>query len=123
MILIFGASSQLPDIRRVFSYHGAEHKTINAYEAGDRLESRTGGETFVGTSPLRDILPAHPGVDLDCSVQPAWPGASQGLRLLSRILMLPVLAGIAYEYIRWTANHLSSPFVRWMIKPNLALNI
>jgi uncharacterized protein YqhQ len=42
-------------------------------------------------------------------------------RLASRVLLLPVLAGIAYEYIRWTANHLNSPIVRWMIKPNLAL--
>jgi len=42
-------------------------------------------------------------------------------RLLSRIIFLPLLAGVAYEYIRWTANHLDSSFVRWMIKPNLAL--
>jgi uncharacterized protein YqhQ len=42
-------------------------------------------------------------------------------RLISRVLMIPVLAGIAYEYIRWTANHLKSPFVQAIIKPNLAL--
>ena len=42
-------------------------------------------------------------------------------RLASRILLIPVLAGIAYEYIRWTANHLDSKAVRTMIKPNLAL--
>jgi len=42
-------------------------------------------------------------------------------RLASRILLIPVLAGIAYEYIRWTANHLDSKVVRTMIKPNLAL--
>jgi uncharacterized protein YqhQ len=42
-------------------------------------------------------------------------------RLASRILLLPVLAGIAYEYIRWTARHLDSPFVRLLIRPNLAL--
>ncbi len=44
-----------------------------------------------------------------------------GWRLASRILLLPVLAGLSYEYIRWTAKHIESPFVRWMIKPNLAL--
>jgi uncharacterized protein YqhQ len=44
-----------------------------------------------------------------------------GWRLASRIIMLPVLAMCAYEYIRWTANHINSPFVRWMVKPNLAL--
>jgi uncharacterized protein YqhQ len=40
---------------------------------------------------------------------------------LSRIIFIPILAGVAVEYIRWTANHLSSPLVRWLIKPNLAL--
>jgi len=42
-------------------------------------------------------------------------------RLGSRVLLLPVLAGLAYEYIRWTASHLNSPLVRWLIRPNLAL--
>ena len=41
--------------------------------------------------------------------------------MASRIILIPVLAGIAVEYIRWTANHLDSPFVRLLIKPNLAL--
>jgi uncharacterized protein YqhQ len=42
-------------------------------------------------------------------------------RLASRVLLIPVLAGIAVEYMRWTANHLDSKFVRWIITPNLAL--
>jgi len=42
-------------------------------------------------------------------------------RLVSRILFLPVLACLAYEYIRWTANHLDSRFVQLLVKPNLAL--
>jgi uncharacterized protein YqhQ len=42
-------------------------------------------------------------------------------RLISRILLLPVLAGIAYEYLRWTAKHRYHPIVKWLIKPNLAL--
>jgi uncharacterized protein YqhQ len=42
-------------------------------------------------------------------------------RLASRILLIPVIAGLAVEYIRWTANHLDSPLVRLLIKPNLAL--
>jgi uncharacterized protein YqhQ len=44
-----------------------------------------------------------------------------GLRLASRIIMIPILAGVAYEYIRWTANHMNSPFVKWIVRPNLAL--
>ncbi|HSQ17379.1 MAG TPA: DUF1385 domain-containing protein, partial [Anaerolineales bacterium] len=42
-------------------------------------------------------------------------------RLGSRVLLLPVLAGLAYEYIRFTANHLDSPIVRLLVRPNLAL--
>ena len=42
-------------------------------------------------------------------------------QILGRVLLIPILAGVALEYIRWMANHLSSPFVRWLIKPNLAL--
>jgi uncharacterized protein YqhQ len=44
-----------------------------------------------------------------------------GLRLASRIIMIPVLAGIAYEYIRWTANHINSRWVKLLVRPNLAL--
>jgi uncharacterized protein YqhQ len=44
-----------------------------------------------------------------------------GLRLVSRILLIPFIAGFAYEYIRWTANHLEWPVVRFLVKPNLAL--
>jgi uncharacterized protein YqhQ len=44
-----------------------------------------------------------------------------GWRLLSRVLLLPVLSGLAIEYIRWTASHLNNSMVRWLIKPNLAL--
>ena len=43
------------------------------------------------------------------------------LRLITRILFIPVLAGIAYEYIRWTAKHMDSVFVKALIRPNLVL--
>ena len=46
---------------------------------------------------------------------------SRWWQVLGRILLIPVLAGIAVEYIRWTANHLNSPFVRAIVRPNLAL--
>lgn len=110
----------LPEIRRVFAYHGAEHKTINAFEAGDDLtpesvahyplEHTRCGTAFLLTLMLISVL-----------VFSLLGPMPMGLRLLSRILLLPVLAGLAYEYIRWTANNLSSPVVRWMVKPNLAL--
>jgi uncharacterized protein YqhQ len=110
----------MPDVKRLFGYHGAEHKTINAYEAGAELtpenvakfslEHPRCGTAFLLTLVLISIL-----------VFTALGPLSLFWRLTSRILLIPVLAGISVEYIRWTANHLDSPFVRLLIKPNLAL--
>jgi uncharacterized protein YqhQ len=110
----------LPDVRRVFSYHGAEHKTINAFEAGAELkpdvvanyplEHPRCGTAFLLTLVILSILV----FSLLGPLPFFW-------RLASRVLLIPILAGIAVEYIRWTANHLDWAFVRWMIKPNLAL--
>jgi uncharacterized protein YqhQ len=114
------AVGQMADIQRVFAYHGAEHKTINAFEAGVELstdnvakysvEHPRCGTSFLLTLVLLSIL-------LFSLLGPLpffW-------RIVSRILFLPILACIAYEYIRWTANHLDSRLVRILIKPNLAL--
>ncbi len=110
----------IPDIKRVFMYHGAEHKTINAFEAGAELtpesvsrfslEHPRCGTAFLLTLVLFSVL-------LFSLLGPLpwfW-------RLASRVLLLPVLAGLAYEFIRWTSRHMSSPFVRLLVKPNLAL--
>lgn len=109
-----------PDIRRVFAYHGAEHKTINAYEAGAELTPESVahfplaharcGTAFLLTLVVFSLL----FFTLLGPLPLIW-------RLLSRILMIPVLVGVAYEYLRWTANHLSSPLVRLIVRPNLAL--
>ena len=110
----------MPEVKRLFGYHGAEHKTINAYEAGAELtpdsvakfslEHPRCGTAFLLTLVLVSILAFT-----------ALGPLSLLWRLMSRILLIPVLAGISLEYIRWTANHLNSRFVRWLIKPNLAL--
>ncbi len=110
----------MPDIKRLFAYHGAEHKTINAFEAGAELtpeevakfplEHPRCGTAFMLTLVLISIL-----------VFTALGPLPILWRLLSRVLLIPVLAGIAVEYIRWTANHLDSRFIQWMIKPNLAM--
>ena len=120
LVVYLWAVGKMPDIERVFMYHGAEHKTINAFEdqaeltpeivKGYSLEHPRCGTSFILTLVLLSIiifsllgpLPLH------------W-------RLLSRLLMIPVLAGISYEYIRWMANHLQSPIVKALIKPNLAM--
>jgi len=111
---------KIEEIRRVFAYHGAEHKTINAFEAGVELtpenvaryplEHARCGTSFLLTLVLLSILL----FSLLGPLPVVW-------RLVSRVVMLPVLAGIAYEYIRWTAGHMNSQLVRWLIKPNLAL--
>jgi uncharacterized protein YqhQ len=110
----------MPDIKRLFGYHGAEHKTINAFEAGAdltpesvakfSLEHPRCGTAFLLTLVLFSII-----------VFTALGPLPFLWRLASRVLLIPVLAGLSLEYIRWTANHLKSPFVRWLIKPNLAL--
>jgi uncharacterized protein YqhQ len=111
---------RIEEIRRVFAYHGAEHKTINAFEAGAELtpesvacyplEHARCGTSFLLTLVLLSILL----FSLLGPLPLVW-------RLVSRVLLLPVLAGIAYEYIRWTAGHMDSRLVRWLIKPNMAL--
>ncbi|PWB52363.1 MAG: DUF1385 domain-containing protein [Anaerolineales bacterium] len=123
LMLLIGyiwAVGQMSEIRRVFAYHGAEHKTINAYEAGVELtpenvskfsvEHPRCGTAFLLTLILLSIL----FFSLLGPLPFAW-------RLVSRVLFLPLLACIAYEYIRWTANHLDSKIVRLLIKPSLAL--
>ena len=112
--------SRMPEIARVFAYHGAEHKTINAFE--DRadlspekvltysLEHPRCGTAFILTLFVLSFIIFILLGDLPFLV-----------RLASRIVMIPVLAGIAYEYIRWTARNLDKPLVRWIVRPNLAL--
>ncbi|MEW6094015.1 MAG: DUF1385 domain-containing protein [Chloroflexota bacterium] len=110
----------MPDVRRVFGYHGAEHKTINAYEAGADLNP-TAVSTFpisharCGTAFLLTLMVLSLIVFSLLGPLPlAW-------RFISRVVMIPVIAGMAYEYIRWTANHLNSAIVKFIVRPNLAL--
>ncbi len=111
---------KIPEIGRVFAYHGAEHKTINAYEnraelspesvAHFSLEHPRCGTSFLLTLVLISIV-------LFAFLGPLpifW-------RLVSRILLLPVLAGLSYEYIRWMADHIEWGWVKLLIRPNLAL--
>ena len=110
----------MPEIRRVFAYHGAEHMTINAYEAGEELTPAAVANfplehTRCGTAFLLTLMV------LSLFFFTILGPLSLEWRLISRILMIPILVGIAYEYLRWTANHISNPLVRFIVKPNLAL--
>lgn len=114
------AIGKMPEIHRFFAYHGAEHKTINAYEAKVELSPEN-----ISPFPLE-----HPrcgtGFLLIVVVISIVVFALLGpldliWRILSRILLIPVIVILAYEYMRWTANHLSNPIVRMLVFPNLWL--
>ncbi|MBE2266922.1 MAG: DUF1385 domain-containing protein, partial [Anaerolinea sp.] len=106
--------------KRLFGYHGAEHKTINAYEAGAELtpeivakypiEHPRCGTAFLLTVAFVSVL-----------VFSLFGRPPFLLLLLSRVILIPVIAGIAYEIIRFTAKNLHNPLIRIIIIPNLAL--
>lgn len=110
----------MPDIKRLYGYHGAEHKTINAYEAGAdltpasvakfSLEHPRCGTAFLLTVVVISIL-----------IYSVLPPLELLLRILSRIVLLPIIAGIAYEFLRFTAAHQDKAIIRFVTKPNLAL--
>lgn len=111
----------MPDIRRVFAYHGAEHKTINAYEAGADLTPEAVGaysrvHTRCGTGFMLLVMVIF--VILSTLLgRPSLP-----VRLLSRIVLIPVVSGIAYEIIRFSArNYERRRLVRIVMAPGLAL--
>lgn len=110
----------MEDIKRLYRYHGAEHKTINAYEAGAELTPQS-----VARFPLE-----HPRcgtaflltvVVISILLYSLLPEMSLLVRILSRLVLLPVVAGIAYEFLRFTAAHQDKVVIRWLTKPNLAL--
>jgi uncharacterized protein YqhQ len=110
----------LPDIRRVFGYHGAEHKTINAYEAGAPLTVEgvrpfTTAHARCGTAFLLTV------VVLSILVFAPLAKLPLGWGLVARILLIPVIAMLGYEFIRFSARHANHPLMRVVIGPNLAL--
>ena len=117
----------MPEIKRVFGYHGAEHKTINAYEDGAPLtvpsvQKYSVQHTRCGTSFLLYVLVISIILFTPLtfsSVEPGWLALL--LRLVSRLLLIPVVAGIAYEIIRFSAAHDDKPLMRMLIAPGLAL--
>ena len=118
---------RIPEIKRVFGYHGAEHKTINAYEAGEELTVPTVQRysvqhTRCGTSFLLYVLVISIILFAPltfASVEPDWLALL--LRFVSRLLLIPIVAGIAYEIIRFSAAHDQNRFMRMLITPGLWL--
>jgi uncharacterized protein YqhQ len=119
--------ARMPEIRRVFGYHGAEHKTINAYEAGAPLtvasvQTFSVQHTRCGTSFLLYVLVISIILFAPLTfsnVEPGWLALL--LRFITRLMLVPVVAGIAYEIIRFSAAHDENPLMRLLIAPGLAL--
>lgn len=114
------AVGRMAEIRRVFGYHGAEHKTIHAYEAGLKLTPKTVDKFPLehprcGTAFLLTVIVLSILVFTLIGPLPLLQ------RLLLRVLLIPVLAGVAYEYLRFTAANMRNPLVRVLVAPNLAL--
>jgi uncharacterized protein YqhQ len=112
--------SLLPDLKRVFQYHAAEHKAINAYEAGEELvPERVARYSLLhvrcGTAFLLYVMVVAIFVFAFFG-RPAWYWL-----ITSRILLLPVIAGIAYEIIRFAGQHPQNPFLRTLLAPGLWL--
>jgi uncharacterized protein YqhQ len=114
------AVSRLRDLRRVFEYHGAEHKTISCYEAGDRLvparaERYSRLHPRCGTSFLLVVMIVAIFVFAPLGL-PAWYWL-----LASRILGIPLIAGISYEVIKWAGRNRRKRWVRAVMWPGLML--
>jgi uncharacterized protein YqhQ len=111
---------RMNDIKRVFSYHGAEHKTINAYEAGDALTVENVRKHSIshprcGTGFLLVVVLLSIFV-FALLGRPDW-----FWRISSRIFLVPVIAAMAYEFIKLTAQYYENTLVRILVAPSMAL--
>ena len=118
-LVLIGQSS---DIRRVFQYHGAEHMTIHALEAGDPLIP----------SAIRKYPTAHPRCGTEFIVVVialsiiafSLVGRQEPLVMIaSRILLIPVIAAVGYEILRWGARHRGNPIVRAIMWPGILVQM
>jgi len=112
--------TRLPDLRRVFEYHGAEHMSIHALEHGeeltpDNVEKYRTLHLRCGTSFLLIVLVVSVFVFAAVG-RPAWYWL-----VLSRVVLVPLIAGISYEIIKWAGRHEGSRVVRTIMWPGLAL--
>jgi uncharacterized protein YqhQ len=112
--------SFMPDIKRVFTYHGAEHKTVNAYEAGVPMEvsaikSYSTAHVRCGTSFLFLVLIIAIIVFAAVGHQALW------LMVVSRIVLIPVIMALGYEVIYFGARHTKNWLVKIILAPGLFL--
>lgn len=119
-IIYLKAMTLVPDVKRVFAYHGAEHKAVNAYEAGVPLEVEAVKEYSTahvrcGTSFLFVVLIISIVVFALVGLHSPW------LMVLSRIVLIPVIAALGYEVIYFGGRHSNNGLVRVLLAPGLWL--
>jgi len=120
LLAYVGFIGLIPDIKRVYAYHGAEHKCIHALEAGDPLEPAAvqrhpTAHVRCGTSFLLTVVVVSVVVFAALGSPELW------LRVVSRIALIPVIASLAYELIRLGGRFYTNPVARIFMWPNLAL--
>ena len=116
MIVYLWAIGLMPDIKRYFAYHGAEHKTVNAYEGGVPLEVEavkkySTAHVRCGTSFLFTVVIIAIIVFALVGLPATW------MLVLSRIVLLPVIAAFAYEVIYLSGRHADNVLVRVLMAP------
>ena len=110
----------MTDIRRVYMYHGAEHMTVHAMENGDPLDIESirkypTAHPRCGTAFLLTVMIVAIFVFSLVPREPLW------WLILSRIILIPVIASLSYEVIRFNGRHSSNLFVQWLTAPSLWL--
>jgi uncharacterized protein YqhQ len=120
-LLYIWSISRMKDIQRVFQYHGAEHKSIFAFEAGDELTvANVRGYSRLhprcGTSFLLIVMLVS--IVIFSLIPKLWPFY---MKAGARIVLLPLIAGVSYEFLKWSAQNDHSPLVKLIIAPGLAL--
>ena len=115
--------SRMGEMKRVFSYHGAEHKTIFCYEAGlpltvENVRRQPRHHPRCGTSFLFMVIAIS--ILISTIVFAIWPISNPILRFLAHLLMLPLIVGISYEFNRWAGRH-DGPVTRILTAPGLWL--
>ena len=109
------------EIRRIFEYHGAEHKAVHAYEAGETLTPENAGKYSTlhprcGTSFL--IIVMLMSILIFSLIPKDWHFAG---KFLSRLVLIPLIAGLSYEFIKISSKKMKNPFIRLAAAPGLYL--
>jgi uncharacterized protein YqhQ len=116
-LIVIGLSK---DVRRIFEYHGAEHMTVHAYENGRELTIKN----------IRDYDTPHPRCGtafllvvliIAIIVHVLWTPPILWERILSRVILIPIITGISYEIIKWSSKYSSYTMMKLIIAPNLWL--